>query len=163
MCYTRRELLAHEMSHIGRMMFQEPKYEEVLAYMTSPSLFRRWIGPLFSQNWEMMIFLILAIFVIMADVSALWWGGWESYIAIFPLKWIPLAWLGWLLGRLTLKQLKINKLKKRYPIQFLYCLTDVEIDAFAQMTHDEVRAYAGNQACPRWTMITRCNDVTIKR
>jgi hypothetical protein len=159
MFYTRSELLAHEIAHIGRMAFQEPKYEEVFAYMTSPSSFRRWLGPLFSQNWEMMIFMALVIFVMMADICALWWGGWPSYVAVFPLKWIPLAWVGWLLGKLALKQMKIRKLKKRYPVEFLYCLTDAEIDAFAKLTDEQVKTYAERQVCPRWSMLRHLQSI----
>lgn len=151
--YSREELLAHELAHVGRMTFDEPKYEEIFAYMTSPNSFRRFLGPLFSQNWEMMIFMILAVFVIMTDICALWWGGWASYTAVFPLKIIPLVWLGWLFGKLTVKQLRMNRLKKRYPVKFLYCLTDREIDAFDQMTDDQVKIYANEQDCLRWKTI----------
>lgn len=155
--YDRKELLAHELSHVGRMAFDEPKYEEIFAYMTSPHTFRRFIGPVFSQNWEMMIFMTFVIFVFLADLCSLWWGGWDSYVALFPLKILPFAWLGWLLCKLTLKQLKIKRLKKRFPVKLLYCLTDLEIDSFDKMTDEQIQLYGTQQTCLRWKMILNNN------
>lgn len=148
--YKREELISHELSHVGRMLFEEPKYEEIFAYKTSPNRFRRFLGPIFSQGWEMLCFSILVMFVFMADICALWWGGWESYLALLPLKLLPLAWFSWMLWKLTLKQLRINKLEKRYPLKFLYGLTDLEIDSFVKMTDQQVKEYARQQACLRW-------------
>lgn len=148
--YSRDELIAHEISHIGRMMFEEPKYEEVFAYKTSPSSFRKFLGPLFSEGGQMRSFMILVVFVLLADLCALWWGGWESYVALLPLKLIPGSWFGWMLYKLSLKQLRIKRLEKRFPLKFLYGLTDKEIDAFDKMTKAQVEEYARLQQCLRW-------------
>lgn len=151
--YRREELIAHEIAHVGRMEFEEPSYEEIFAYHSSPGRFRRFWGPLFSQQWEMMIFMILVIFVFLSDLCALWWGGWENYLEIFPLKLLPLGWLGWLAAKLTLKQRRLARLKSRYPLSFLYCLTDREIDAFDKMDDRQVGVYASRQGCLRWQAI----------
>ena len=43
--YNRDEIIIHELVHVG-MMFAERRFEEVFAYETSSSAFRRWFGPL---------------------------------------------------------------------------------------------------------------------
>lgn len=148
--YQRNELIAHELSHIGRMEFEEPRYEEIFAYQTSPSRLRKFLGPLFSQGWEMMLFMTFVVFVFLADLCALWWGGWESYIALFPLKLLPAGWFVLMLYKLTIKQLKFKKLKNRFPLKFLYGLTDREIDSFGKMSDREINLYAEKQDSLRW-------------
>ncbi len=106
--YRRKELLAHELAHVGRMAFEEPKYEEVIAYRSSPTQFRKFLGPLFSGSSDMMMFMILAVFIFLVDIGALWWGGWASYVSVFPLKLLPIAWLAWMLGMLFVKQLRFS-------------------------------------------------------
>ena len=49
--YHRDELLTHELVHVGRMKFEEPRFEELFAYETSTSAFRRWFGPLIQASW----------------------------------------------------------------------------------------------------------------
>lgn len=151
--YTRKELMAHELAHVGRMAFEEPKYEEVLAYRTAPTKFRKFLGPLFTKSSQMMLFMTVMIFIFLVDLGALWWGGWSSYIGVFPLKLIPLGALAAMLGTLVVKQLKFSRLEKRFPLPFLYCLTDLEIDSFDKMSDEQVKTYASQQCCPRWQLL----------
>lgn len=51
-CVNRDELLAHEAAHAARAAFDEPKSEELFAYLTSPKKWRRTIGSLFSSPAE---------------------------------------------------------------------------------------------------------------
>ena len=37
--YDRNELIAHELTHASRMMFQEPRFEEIIAYQSASSPF----------------------------------------------------------------------------------------------------------------------------
>ena len=48
----RNEVLAHEAAHAARAAFDEPKYEEIFAYLTSSSKWRKAIGPLFQSPGE---------------------------------------------------------------------------------------------------------------
>ncbi|NGX38613.1 MAG: hypothetical protein K1000chlam2_01788, partial [Chlamydiae bacterium] len=50
--YRREEVLAHEAVHAARMQFDEPYFEEIFAYKTSPRSWRRFFGPLFQSSWE---------------------------------------------------------------------------------------------------------------
>jgi len=59
--YSVQELVAHELVHVARMAFEEPLFEEMLAYETSTSSFRKMWGPLFRQPKEMNIFLMTLV------------------------------------------------------------------------------------------------------
>ncbi len=50
--YSRDEILAHELVHALRAHLNSPRYEEHLAYWTSPYAWRRLLGPLFERSWE---------------------------------------------------------------------------------------------------------------
>lgn len=62
--YDREELLTHELAHAGRASFHEPEFEEILAYASAKSAWRRWLGPLFTNTTEAfcMMLLITGIF-----------------------------------------------------------------------------------------------------
>ena len=53
----RDELLAHEAAHAARAAFDEPKTEEIFAYMTSSARWRQVIGPLIRHPKEALLLL----------------------------------------------------------------------------------------------------------
>ncbi len=59
------ELIAHEKIHYLRAAFNEPKFEEILAYQTSKAKWRKFAGPLFQNAWEsyfcISLFILLSI------------------------------------------------------------------------------------------------------
>ncbi len=65
--YSREELLSHELCHVGRMAFEEPQFEEVLAYRTSSPGYRRWAGPMVQSSGEAMGFLALVMFLLLLE------------------------------------------------------------------------------------------------
>ena len=105
---TLEDLLHHESIHAAREAFDEPMFEEVLAYSVSRSPWKRLMGPLFERTWEFPIFAL----------------------AIFFLSFIPLI-AGLILlffgSRLFYKQLLFYRVKKKYPLSIILCLTDQEI------------------------------------
>ncbi len=56
--YKREEILAHEAVHAMRSGFDENRYEEFFAYMTSESKWRKILGPILQRPWEAWPFLI---------------------------------------------------------------------------------------------------------
>lgn len=56
--YPKEEIIAHELVHAKRMHLDEPCFEEILAYRTSSSPFRRYFGPLFRSSFESVLFLL---------------------------------------------------------------------------------------------------------
>lgn len=72
--YHRDELIAHELSHVGRMAFEEPAFEEVLAYTTARTSFRRYFGPIFQSAVESFLFMIVCVAILLLD----------TYLLFFP-------------------------------------------------------------------------------
>lgn len=150
--YNRVELIAHEISHVGRMMFDEPKFEELIAYRTSDSSFRRFFGSIVqssreSQGFMLTLFLILCFnYFILLFTDALEW--------VFILNTIPLAMIAFAVIRLLKRQREFSKalenvkgvLKNQEMAEaFLYRLQDKEIQLFSKMTKDEIYDYAKKQ------------------
>lgn len=161
--YDRQELLTHELSHAGRMMFHEPKYEEVLAYRTSKSPFRRWFGPLVQSSSESALFILLLFILVVFDVFLIALARPEAYLTAFWLKAIPAVLIVGALARLWKRQktyhLCLENLKecigKNNPEAVAYRLRDCEIELFSKLSKDEIRNYAAEYAKTelRWKVI----------
>lgn len=128
----RRELLAHEMAHVGRMVFEEPAYEELLAYRTSPLMWRRTFGPLFQSSRETLFWVLLLFFGVVAAP----WSLWPLLASPFLLL-LLLARLGWRHYRFrsALRLIHSAGLSNAEPL--LYRLTDREIAAIGTMRGPE--------------------------
>lgn len=59
--YDREEILAHEAVHAARAGFMEDQWEEFFAFMTSPALWRRVLGPIIRRPWEVWPFLLCCL------------------------------------------------------------------------------------------------------
>lgn len=155
--YHRDEIISHETAHAGRMMFQEPKYEELLAYQTAASSFRKWFGPLVQSSKESMLFVLLLFFTMVFDL-------YHVFFDTLVLPWfklLPLGMLVYTLYRLYRKQKTFERAKKRlgevspHADAVLYRLRDKEIDTFAFMDAQSIRAFAEQQRHSdlRWRLI----------
>lgn len=145
--YQKEEILAHEALHAARMAYDEPKFEEIFAYMTSPSRFRRFLGPLFRRSCEAWILLLSLFFGlamhVMIEVGNLFQ---EKCIFIFlP----PLLIFSYFFGRLLISRAQLSqcfcKLKNLIEIKqarsVLVRLTDAEIIKFSHSTEEEITNY----------------------
>ncbi|MCH9614488.1 MAG: hypothetical protein SP1CHLAM54_15510 [Chlamydiia bacterium] len=111
-----KEVLEHEAVHVMRAQFEEPRFEEYFAYQTSPWWHRRFFGPLFKSNTEIILLLIASIL---------------SFIS--PL--IPVSLFSLFILRRLFDGLTIRRAKKRFskaypkvdPLHLLVRLTDKEI------------------------------------
>lgn len=147
--YSKEELLAHEGVHAARVAFEEPVFEEVLAYQTSKSAFRRYLGPIFRSSKESLIF--------MCSVAIASFFHPAIYVSI------ALALLG--MGRLMITQNRFTKAKqeleqlfgKSKALPMLLHLTDREIILFSK-GKDSV-GYIKEQTCARWVQIKSEFDV----
>lgn len=163
--YDRDELLAHEISHVGRMMFEEPKYEEFFAYRTAPSCFRRWFGPIIQSSVESVIFVFILFFIVIFDFFLIALQRYDAYIISLWLKIIPLGFIFLGLARLwqrhrilksTLNTLIACVNNKDKAEAVAYRLSDKEIISFSKMTPIEIQEYANEQSERelRWRVIT---------
>jgi hypothetical protein len=154
--YPKEEVIAHEMVHAMRLMFDEGRFEEILAYQTSKNRFRRYFGPLFTNPTESKLFLLALL-----TSWILYWaeiffdfnlGG--SFILLLPL----LA-LGWGVFRLIRSQrifsAALRHLAIAAPLAIALRLTDTELELFAKSTPEEIRAFAHSQKeqSLRWCQI----------
>lgn len=161
--YHKQEILTHELSHVGRLMFQEPKFEELLAYRTAKSSFRRWVGPFIQSSIESALFLLVLFVLIVFDVFLLALGRPDVYYIALWLKVIP-AFIG-IMGviRLYYRQRTyascIDQLKKCVGSSkaeaVAYRLKDDEVILFSKLSIEKIREYAGMQMNKelRWHVI----------
>jgi hypothetical protein len=81
--YSRRELLAHELCHVARVALGSRRYEEVFAYQTSTSAFRRLAGSIFRGQaealWLMGSTLGLVVAQALRTFVLPWWPVWPFW------------------------------------------------------------------------------------
>jgi len=87
--YQRQELLAHELCHIARIGLVSQDFEEIFAYQTATTAFRRWLGGIFRSTTDSLLFLggtflqlagqLLRTFLL---PGLLIWPFWTVFLAI---------------------------------------------------------------------------------
>ncbi len=160
--YQRDELVAHELSHVGRMMFEEPQFEELLAYRSSSSAWRRWLGPIVQAPWESLLFMLSLLLLLVLDLYLQSNDEIETYRMLLWAKLIPIVLLvlGLLRNWKRQKTFKscLSKLE-RYSGDLskanaiAYRLTDKEINLFASLDKEAIRQYSKNATTLRWRLI----------
>lgn len=162
--YRRDELVAHELCHVGRMEFEEPQFEELLAYRTSHAPWRRWLGPIVQSHWESALFFLCLLLVLMSDIYLQFTGQYETYRLLFWAKAIPVGLLMAGLIRVWRRQ-KVYKKCLTNLVEacrdstsanaIAYRLTDAEMKKFADMDVSGIHAYSEEQKnlSLRWRLI----------
>lgn len=162
--FDKKEIIEHEICHIGRMAFEEPIFEEYFAYRTSKSTFRRSIGPIVKNSIESGVFVLLLGLIFTVDLFFALYGNeqalqWAMWLKMFP---FGLAAYGTFRLAKRHRQLKncLERLKKSCGSEALalavaYRLTDREIILFSTSSIEEIRAYAKAQkkSSLRWRLI----------
>lgn len=120
--YKRSEVLSHEAIHAARMRFEEPLFEEVLAYSTAPQAWKRFLGPLFSRTWEPLVLMV-------GVALGVFW----------PL--VPILMIGLSLGSLGYRQWIFKRCCRKLSLPVVLTLTDREMKLFARMTEEEIQAF----------------------
>lgn len=157
--YSREELIAHEMAHVGRMAFEEKKYEELLAYRTSKSGFTRYFSPIIQSALESRLIIYLIATLLMMDAFFLMQGSLQAYLDTQVFKLLPLMLVVWALFRLKKRQDTLagveQKLKEitEHSSAVLYRLTDEEIESFRHKTKVELQDYIEKEPSLRWQVI----------
>lgn len=142
--YSRKELMMHEMAHVGRMAFDEPIYEEFFAYRTAPSVLRRWFGPIVQSPSESLVFVVLLGAIFASDVAFVLSDMSLGFSVLTWLKFVPVGLILVALVRLALRHRQFNQCLKRLkevtdkPYALMYRLKDAEIKAFSKMSKDAI-------------------------
>lgn len=153
--YSRDELIAHEMAHIGRMAYDEPKFEEFLAYQSSENTFRKYCGGLIESALESMLFAIVLLFVLLTDIFILFFYPENLYVSLW-LKVLPGGMIALACLRLAWKHRTFKRCLKnvspfaKNSLAFVYRLTDREIRDFSKWEEDKIRNYIDRQNGLRW-------------
>lgn len=147
--YKKNELISHELSHVGRMAFQEPKYEEFFAYSSSPSTWRAWWGPIIQSSKESLYFILLLGLLFIVDLSLFSMDYPEAVPLSWQLKLLPVGCVFLALLRLAGRHWKFSRAlknlgvlyEKKVALHVMYRLTDEEIEKFAFLTPEKIRDF----------------------
>ncbi len=141
--YSRSEVLTHEAVHAARMRFEEPQFEEILAYSTAPQAWKRFFGPLFSRTWEPLVLMLSVM------LGVFW-----------PL--IPLLLLGLSLGWLSYRQWIFKRCCRKLSLPAVLCLTDREMRKLAWMSETEIHIFFENQKYFRFRLLKGIENSRMK-
>lgn len=162
---TRKELIAHEICHAGRMMFEEPKFEEMLAYRSSNSWFSRYVGPIIRSSTESLIFVLTLFFAAFIDLIIVFYAPTTPLLQLFWIKLIPLGLVAFAIARLLWCRSQFSTCLKKLTQLFeseekanavTYRLTDQEIEFFSKSDLEEIKHYMNKQVDLRWRCIKLC-------
>lgn len=162
--YQRDEILSHEAVHVGRMAFDEPEFEEILAYRTSKSSLRRKLGPIVQSPDEAMAFALIITFIVALDYFLLFTQKFALYASVMWLKLIPVfmilygLWRVWQLHRVfekCLDNLEALLSSKDKANAVIYRLTDKEIHRFSETLPPTILQYAHEEKSKslRWRLL----------
>lgn len=150
----RKNILVHEVIHAIRAAFNEPKYEEFIAYSCSESVFYKNFGPIFCKRYDLFIFLLFSFLPLF---------GVFFTSCPFGLSFLPLfLFVIFLLNRLVNRRRTFKKALKRVehqfdpavnPLSIVVRLTDKEIEFFSKTNLSEARNFIDQQTSLRWRQI----------
>ncbi len=159
--YGRQELLAHELCHVARSGFASPVCEELHAYQTAKTGFRRRFGGIVHRERDSYLFLGSALFLLVAQVARVFVPSLAS-LAIWPF-WIPFilcsAFLLWRHLGLLRSYDRAGRLlglaclpgRSRH---ILFRCTDAEIAELASLDSAALPGWlASRPDAPRWRVI----------
>jgi hypothetical protein len=148
--YNRMELLSHELSHVGRLAFEEPKFEEFFSYSSSKSAFRKWFGPIIQSSFESLLFVIILLMILIFDISVITMGSsllssftiWSKVIlfSIIAAAALRLYWRHRQFNNCFDQLYKLVRCNHKASA-VMYRLTDLEISSFSRMEFSEIREY----------------------
>lgn len=153
------EVLAHEMVHFSRIAFEEPKYEEFFAYLTSSSFLRKIFGPITSSVKEIYFFFsLLFLSFISSFFSSFFYLCFSLFSATFLfLGLFRLAKRKFIFNR-CFRKLKKMVGEKKKALYILFRLKDDEIDLFSYKKIQEIKDYIKKRKEIefRWEYIWAC-------
>lgn len=157
--YALDEILAHEAVHAVRMAYNEPIFEEHLAYLTSSSTIRRIFGSLFQKPVEfILLFLFMSGICFGIFTDSVWTEAYTlfrvSYSLLLGLISISLVRLGFRHFRFINAYKKLQKITTD-PFAVLLRLTDKEILHFSKISVDEMKKtiHEEKEKSLRWRVI----------
>ncbi|MCH9631321.1 MAG: hypothetical protein S4CHLAM37_13430 [Chlamydiia bacterium] len=146
------EALRHELVHIVRASFNEPIYEEYIAYAFSKSKWRAFLGPIFRHSYECLGFVCISLMVSLLQlfIETSWYSV-GTYAFLVAAGFARLIYH----HRVFKKALKAisNVFRVDSPEKIAIFLTDYEIRYFSKKDNSEIKKYIKKQKSPRWQQI----------
>lgn len=96
--YSRRELLAHELCHVARIAYSSRQFEEMFAYQTASSAFRRLSGSVFRGQAEALCLVGSTLGLLLAQLLQTLALPW---VPVWPFWGLTLGVLAWLVLHLA--------------------------------------------------------------
>jgi hypothetical protein len=162
--YSQSEVLLHETLHAIRVAFNEPRFEEVLAYHQSKSKWRRFLGPLFRKPRHAFFFIALIFISLIVQTTSLFFLAspllpYVKFVTLLPMMDLTLRTAVLIKDQRTLKK-TLKKLSEIFPNQtaffsILIRLKDSEIQKFAMEPIEKLRDYIEEEVpkSVRWRQI----------
>ncbi len=148
--YSRDEVLNHETLHALRVAFDEPCFEEILAYEHSTSRWRQFLGPLFRKPSHALFFISLTLLSLVVQMTSLFFLSSPFFPIIRIVTVIPFVDLAFRFAALIRDRRILKKaLKKLYQIfpnqkytfPIVLRLKDSEIQKFATQPIEKLLEY----------------------
>lgn len=136
--YSRGEILGHEAVHAVRSSFADSRLEEIFAYSTSPKLWRRVLGPIFSSEKKARVLLYSCLASCLGSLVEAWMG--IPYVAVLCqgavllllASLFGLSWKDQSMVRRACRTLRPLLRASADPMALLVRLSDEEIAFFSQ-------------------------------
>lgn len=136
--YNRDELLAHEMCHVARVALDSVVFEEMFAYQTATTGFRRSMGSVFRSPFDSYMLLGVTAILLVAQVLRLFVFPSLWIVPFWGLVWVAAGFLSWRQWRCrsAFKRAVTNLADRAGPAALAACFrcTDEEIARLAELT-----------------------------
>lgn len=162
--YQRDEIMVHELSHIGRMAFEEPQFEELLAFRSAQSPIRRWLGPILISGGEALAFATLLFILLVLIMTHFLYPSLTTLTAVFSMQLVVLGMATLALLRLHIRHRHFNQCLQhlttllgdaRRANAVIYRLRDKEIALFAQLPPKKILSdvHQWGKTSLRWRLL----------
>ena len=139
--YLKEEIVAHELVHFVRSSFNEPRFEEILAYKTSSFWFRRFFGPIFRSAKESVAFLmIVCCSAVTSFFEHMYVWSWLASVLLVTFIFARLFYSQYIFGKCRANI--SNVVGEKRALSVMLRLTDREIARFSRMKKEDIVAYA---------------------
>jgi len=148
--YSRDEVLNHEILHALRVAFNEPRFEEILAYEHSASRWRQFLGPLFRKPSHALFFISLILISLVVQTTSLFFLSSPflpiiRIVTVIPFIDLVFRFAALIKDRRMLKK-ALKKLSQIFPNQkntfpIVLRLKDSEIQKFASQPVEKILEY----------------------
>lgn len=162
--YSQSEVLLHETLHAVRVVFNEPRFEEVLAYHHSKSKWRRFLGPLFRRPSHAFFFIALIFISLITQTTSFFFSAspllpYVKFLTLLPIMDLILRSAVLIKDHRILRK-ALKKLSEIFPNQkevfpILIRLKDSEIQKLAAESIEKILDYIEEEVpkSVRWRQI----------